>query len=187
MASAFSPRVVPLAEMIFRTMEEDSQVVAIDLQLPAHLILVSIFEKQPAQQILLFLRQCRERVTHALSFLVGHQDGLRTGSAFIPRVMSFIERSSSALCAIDLEALVVADAIDERTETLCLVEASFLPERPEHSDKGFLLGVLDERRRPEPRPELERQERVEVLGEMALGVRVLGGQTCQILPVEFVA
>jgi hypothetical protein len=98
-------------------MHEDSQVVAIDAERLANLILVSLLEKQPLQQLFLFLRQRREDFADDGAFLV---DGNRFLSAGVGvanlRTGVLAQRIDPRIGPIQLEQDVVADRIHEAAE-----------------------------------------------------------------------
>src|SRR5262245_43368437 len=59
------------------SMEEDSEVVAIDPQRPADLVLVALLEEQPLQELPLLGREGREDFPHRLTLFLGDDRFLR--------------------------------------------------------------------------------------------------------------
>jgi hypothetical protein len=102
----------------------------------------------------------------------------------VGRIVFVLERNGTRLRAVNLEEHVGADAVDKRSKTLRGRQSFALPEGNQHAHKGFLLRVFDEGGRPQPRPQLQRQQIAEVLREMPFRVWMPGNQALHIRAIE---
>src|SRR5688572_6060236 len=152
-------------------MQQHSQVIPVDAEAPADLVLLAFLEKQPVQELALLLRQSSHDGPDMGTVLVQAGGGLGVDA----RVRQcgpglLLERRGLRVGAIHLEQDVVADAVDERAEAAGGLNAPGLPKRFHDPEKRLLPRILNVRRRPQARSQLDREQIPEVAREMALGL-----------------
>lgn len=83
-----------------------------------------------------------------------------------------------------LEENIVADGIDEGSETLGLAQCAGLTQPGKNTGKSLLTHILDSLGRLQPRAEFQMEQLSEIADEVLLGPRVPGTEVFDVSRIE---
>src|SRR5262245_39704220 len=119
-------------------MHEQPEIVAIDVQLAADLVLVAVLQEQPREDVPVLGRQLRDHATDPLALFVTRQCGFHART-LIGNFHGVVERDHFALRPVDLEQDVVAHRVDECSQAFRRLQPPlFLEGAHDSKEKGGL-------------------------------------------------
>src|SRR5437763_1775256 len=150
------------AELLFGPVEQHPQIVAIDTELSADVIVGALVEKESFEDVSVARRQFVDDAADALAFLAVHQGSLDVfgGGKFEVLVE---ERLGAVGATVLLEDDVVADGIDVGAELPRVAQAAAgRPQRLENAHKYFLPHVVNRLERGQTPAELDQQKLLKI-------------------------
>jgi len=125
-------------------MEEDTEVSLFDPQAPAGFSSVGLLEENNPEHLLISRRKTCQDCSN-LAFVVFHHQRHLWVPCPIQLFWDLVTHGPEPRAiAVRLEQDVVADRVDERAETLGVLEPASAPERREHAKERFLVRVLNQ-------------------------------------------
>src|ERR1700682_2289894 len=103
----------PFPETRLGAVQKYTEVITVDVELAAHLVLVPAFEEEPPKNVLFLWCQFRQRGAHAAALLFGHYHPIRTRLPLVRLVVLVRERRCSRSRPVELEQHVVTNRVDE--------------------------------------------------------------------------
>src|SRR5579862_5756359 len=160
---------------LFGAMQQHSQVIAVNPEFPAYFILVQLFEENGAQDSPVALRHLIEDFANLLLHLTG-SDGAQHVDHRIGEVglRIIVNRGSERVCAIVLQQDVIADRVDEGSQTFRLAEAARRPKRSQDARESLLPDILDGLWRLQASAKFELNQFAEISDKMLLCPEIPG-------------
>jgi hypothetical protein len=172
-------------EILFRAMEENSKVLAVNSKFLADFFPVAFIEEDSFEQRSVSYRHAEQYLANLDLNLAGCGYGMRVCSGrYRLDGPVLIERFAAGRSAVMFEQNVIADGIYEGAQALRLAKSTGFPEARKYPSEGFLTHVLDRLRGLEPRAKLQMEQFGEVANEMLLSAGVPSAEIFDVGRVE---
>jgi len=176
---------VNLPEPLLSAMQADSQVITVHPKLLANLILLFLFKKDSAQEVPVPPRHIIQYIAHLFPYLIADKDLLRIWGPVSDLQVRFLEGLVPAGSAMPLKNHIIANGVDEGSESLRLAHSALPPQGSNDPNKGFLCEILHFVGRQETGTQLDFEELLKIRDKVLLRRLVAVPEAVHILCIKY--
>jgi hypothetical protein len=164
--------------------KQDAEIASIDAQLPAHFVLVPLFEQNSSQDAAVLGGEFSNQGPDSLLGLAGKQLAFQVHRGVPPFRHMLVELSCPALLAVVLEDQIVADRVHEGAKPLRMPHPGSLAKRAQDAQEHFLPEFFHLPGGPQAEAQLDEEQGLEIADEMLFGGGVSVGESADVAGVE---